>query len=237
MPPVEAAISSSYRTVFVVGYAIATTTPNYSVQIAQFETIGVDGFSIQMIKPQGDSMGGGMFDMQVLDEGGSAIEVYYYMTMADDDVAEDGWYDEDMETFATRVFKRGEAYMINNCTGDDAQVQTAGQVNLAEVEVAFPQNYYCQGNFRPVDISIQDVVPLNPEGSTGGGMFDMQVLDEGGSAIEVYYYMTKDDDDVAEDGWYDEDMETFATRVFKPGEGFMLNNCTGADTTVKYLAK
>ena len=211
------------------------------MQAASFE--GMTGeYSIQQIVPttqDGSATGGGVFDMQTLNDAGGADEVFVYLTMADDSVKKDGWYNEDMETFATKTFKKGDAFMVNNTTGAGAGLTFSGKVSLDEVVVDLPEFYSIKGNFRPVPISIQDLVPVAPKGtSLGGGVFDMQTLNDAGGAEEIYYYMTAaDDEGITKDGWYNEDGMTFATKTFDPAEGFMLSNSTGASAQLKYLAK
>ena len=198
-------------------------------------------YSIQQIVPttqDGSATGGGVFDMQTLDDAGGADEIYVYLTVAEDNAKKDGWYNEDGETFATKTFKKGDAFMVNNSTGAEAGLTFSGKVSLGEVVVDLPEFYSIKGNFRPVPISIQDLVPVVPEGmSLGGGVFDMQTLDDAGGAKEIFVYLTMADDGVKKDGWYNEDGETFATKTFAPAEGFMLNNSTGASAQLKYLAK
>ena len=196
-------------------------------------------YSIQQIIPStqnGSATGGGVFDMQTLNEFGGVEDVYYYMT-EEDGVDKDGWYNEDGQTFATKSFKKGEAFMIGNSTGATAGLTYAGKVALGEIVVKLPESYSIKGNLRPVSISIQDLVPIVPAGTeAGGGVFDMQTLNEFGGVEDVYYYMTEEDG-VDKDGWYNEDGQTFATKDFNPAEGFMLGNSTGASAQLKYLAK
>ena len=194
--------------------------------------------------PDGEApTGGGCFDIQTLDEDGcGGEEVFFYMTVADDyGCPKDGWYNDDAETFATRVFDRAEGFIINNSVGAETGVQYAGQVNLAETDIPVREYYSIQGNFRPVVISIQDITPISPdeEIGVGGGCFDIQTLDEDGcGGEEVFFYMTVADDyGCPKDGWYNDDAETFATREFVAGEGFIINNSIGAEATIRYAAK
>ena len=231
----------------IVGYQNQATREYYSIQVPNFDTVGSEGLSIQAIVPQapeeGMGVGGSCFDIQTLDEDGcGGEEVFYYMTVADDyGCKKDGWYEEDGETFATREFDRAEGFIINNSIGAETGVQYAGQVNLAETDVPVREAYSIQGNLRPVAISIQDITPISPEEGmgVGGSCFDIQTLDEDGcGGEEVFYYMTVADDyGCKKDGWYEEDGETFATREFAPGEGFIINNSIGAEATIRYAAK
>ncbi|MBR2881535.1 MAG: hypothetical protein IKB96_04130, partial [Prevotella sp.] len=61
-------------------------------------------------------------------------------------------------------------------------------------------------------MDIQSIQPIAPEGySLGGGVFDLQTLDDSGAMSEQFLYLTKVDDGVAKDGWYNDDGETMST--------------------------
>lgn len=197
--------------------------------------------NIQDLKPiadEGVAIGGGCFDLQTLDDGGAMSEQFYYMTKDDDGVSQDGWYNDDGETLATKVFKRGEGFMYNNSVGAEARLMFAGQVALGEVTIPVCEYYSLIGNIRAVKISIQDLVPVanDPSVAIGGGCFDLQTLDDGGAMDQQFYYMTKDDDGMLQDGWYNDDGETLATKEFEPAEGFMYNNSIGATASLKFKA-
>ena len=74
-------------------------------------------------------------------------------------------------------------------------------------------------------MSIQNIIPLPPAGetATGDGCFDLQTLLPTGATDEHYYYMNPaDGDSVPEAGWYDINGAIKSTKVFAPGEGFMI---------------
>ena len=212
----------------------------YTLKVASFDQVGGAGMDLQSIMPiapEGYSLGGGVFDLQTLDDSGAMSEQFLYLTKADDGVAKDGWYNDDGETISTKVFKCGEGFMYNNSIGAEASLQFSGQVNLAEVTIQTPEYYSLIGNVRPTTMSIQNMLPIPPEGySLGGGVFDLQTLDDSGAMDEQFLYLTKADDGVANDGWYNDDGETFATKVFDPAEGFMYNNSVGAEASLKFKA-
>ena len=220
----------------MVGYQKSDAPQAYSLFVPSFEGIGTTTYSIQDLKPivpDGGTLSGAVFDLQTLDEFGGMSEQFVYMT-TEDGVAKDGWYNDDMETFASKTFSRAEGFMFNNSTGDDAGLLFAGEVNTNEVTVVAEQAYSLKGNLRPYSVSIQNLVPVVPKGgSVSGAVFDLQTLDEFGGMSEQFVYMTTEDG-VDKDGWYNDDMETFATKVFEPSEGFMLNNSTGAEASLKF---
>ena len=232
--------ADSIESTTVVGYQIQTVGEAYSLQVASFQGIGVSTYNIQDLKPsapEGTALGGGVFDLQTLDETGGMSEQFYYMTVADDyGITKDGWYNDDGETFSTKTFERGEGFMFNNSTGASAGLTFSGAVYTNEVTVVAPEAYSLMGNIRPMNLSIQDLVPVAPGGTAvGGGVFDLQTLDEAGGMAEQFYYMTAADDyGITKDGWYNDDGETLSTKVFSPAEGFMFNNSTGASAGLKY---
>lgn len=108
-----------------VGYYSATAEEAYSLQVASFDDIGESTYSIQNIKPQageGVALGGGAFDLQTLDEFGGMLEQFVYLTVDDDDMPQDGWYEDDMETYATKTFTPSEGFMFNNSCGENAEI-------------------------------------------------------------------------------------------------------------------
>ena len=235
-----AAVTFGIESANIVGYQQTGIREAYSLKVASFDQVGVDGLSIQCLIPiaeEGLAIGGGVFDLQTLDDVGAMSEQFYYMTKADDGVPQDGWYNDDGETLATKVFKRGEGFMYNNSIGAAASLQISGQVNKSEVLVEACESYSLIGNIRPCKISIQDMLPVAEEGlAIGGGVFDLQTLDDVGAMEQQFYYMTKADDGMPKDGWYNDDGETFATKEFEPAEGFMFNNSTGAKAGLKFMA-
>ena len=220
----------------VVGVINATAEEAYSLQVASFDDIGTDTYSIQNIipkAPDGVEIGGGAFDLQTLDYAGGMEEQFVYLT-TDDGVPQNGWYEEDMETFATKVFAKGEGFMFNNSCGETAGICFAGQVSTNAVNVDATEAYSVQGNIRPYEISIQDLIPAPGAGvEIGGGAFDLQTLDYAGGMLEQFVYLTTDDG-VPQNGWYEEDMETFATKTFAPSEGYLFNNSCGEDAEIAY---
>ena len=209
------------------------------MQTASFGgTGGASTYSIQNIipsAPEGASVAGGVFDLQTLDDAGGMAEQYVYLVAGSDEgIEKDGWYEQDMETYAAKTFEKGEAFMINNSTGSDANMTFSGEAILTDVVVELPEFYSIKGNLCSTSISIQDLVPITT-GEKAGGVFDLQTLDDAGGMAEQYVYLVAGSDEgIEKDGWYEQDMETYASRIFAPAEGFMINNSTGAKAQMKY---
>ena len=191
--------------------------------------VGAEGMSITNIIPKnadGKTEGGGVFQLQIKAPSGGTEALYAYMF--EDDVGEglgDGWYNDDGETLATKVFAPGEGFVFNSSV-EGATLTFAGQVLSVAVDVDIVQGFSALGNLRPTAVSIQDIIPVDADGKTvGGGVFQLQTKAPSGGTEALYAYMF--DDDVGEDlgdGWYNDDGETLATKVFEPGDGFVFNS-------------
>ena len=80
------------------------------------------------------------------------------------------------------------------------------------------------------EYSIQDIKLI---GFSGYGEEDIQVLDENGTTVETYFYYNEETaqgiDPSFKEGWYDE-SGAWATRTFKKGEGFLIENQNDTET-------
>lgn len=137
-----------------------------------------------------------------------------------DDGYADGWYEEDWETLAVKTFDVGEAF--NVYAAKPGNLQYAGQVLAVQTAVPVRKNLSAQGNFRPVSVDIQTIIPAVEEGETlESGDFVIQFYDQYGVIEGGYMYVLGEDiDDGYADGWYEEDWETPAVKTFEAGEGF-----------------
>ena len=102
----------------------------------------------------------------------------------------------------------------------------------------------CGPCFTPVSkesFSIQELIPVDADGEIQyGGVFTLQTKKPGGSADQVFFFLDGEED-IGEEGWpkgwYLNDYETFADKVFKPGEGFLFSSTlTGAKLTFTKMA-
>ena len=210
-----------------VGYTTPGLRENIQLLVATFEDVGSAGMDIQNIiplPPDGETAtGDGCFDLQTLLSTGAMDEQFFYMNPDDGDaVPEAGWYAMG-GVKSTKVFDPGEGFMLYSYY-DGASVQFAGEVHLEAIDVPLGENIQLQGNIRPMNVSIQKLVPQPPAGetATGDGCFDLQTLLATGAMDEQFFYMNPDDGDaVAEAGWYAMGGVK-STKVFAPGEGFMI---------------
>ena len=115
--------------------------------------------------------------------------------------------------------------------GDELEttLQSAGQVNTAAKTITHEyQAYYQRANYRPVEMSIQKLVPAsNPNAvdPMADNEAQIQTLDEGGATDQTYFYLIGGAESAMPTaGWYTQDdkgVYTYATKAFEPGEGFI----------------
>ena len=221
-----AAVTFGIESANVVGYVNTELNQGFQPGGSSFAAISGGEYNIQDIKPiapEGEAAGGWMFYIADMDVGGSTSDQYVYLT-TDDGVEKDGWYDaNDGETYIEgKSFKLGEGFYFSTDFASDSKFMTSGEVNLNELTISCEQGFCPRANPRPVDIDLQDIKPVPPEGEPAGGwMFYIADMDAGGSTSDQYVYLTEDDG-VAEDGWYDaNDGETYISgKKFAPGQGF-----------------
>ena len=220
----------------IVGYLTRELASGFSMHAPTFVDVGgkVVNMPIQKMVPvnaDGETVGGGVFQLQTKKANGFVDEQFYYLF--EDDVGEDlgdGWYNADGETLATRTFAPGEAFLFtSSLTG--GTLTFAGEVLFDAMELDLNNGFTALGNLRPAAINIQNIIPVNADGETvGGGVFQLQTKKANGFVDEQFYYLFEDDvgEDLG-DGWYNADGETLATRTFAPGEGFLFtSSLTGA---------
>ena len=213
----------------VVGYTTSNIPNGFSAAAPTFVNTGAKALNIQDIvamNADGETVGGGVFQLQTKSPSGGLDEQFIYLF--EDDVGEDlgdGWYNGDGETLATKSFKPGEGFVFNSSITGGA-LQFAGEIYTKPLDVELPNGFSARGNARPVSMPIQNMIPVNADGETvGGGAFQLQTKSPSGGLDEQFIYLFEDDvgEDLG-DGWYNGDGETLATKVFAPGEGFVFNS-------------
>ena len=148
-----------------------------------------------------------------------------------------GWYtlSGGVYTYATKTFARGEGFLYmspyaENDDGDELPTtfQSSGQVNMAPKTITHDyQAYYQMANYRPVEMSIQKLVPAtNPDAidPLEDGGCNIQMFDEGGATATTYFYLVGGASSAMPTaGWYtlSGGVYTYATKTFAPGEGFL----------------
>ena len=142
--------------------------------------------------------------IQVLDAGGAATEVYFWMTGM-------GWINESMEP-ASKPIATGESVLIDTANAN-VDITVSGQVEEETITKTSVSGFNFVGNATPTDIDIQEVT------LAGEGVSDLsdtiQILDPGGAAAEVYFWMSGM-------GWINESMEV-VTRNLPAGTGVLVD--------------
>lgn len=230
----------------IVGYS--TYTSQYQAlwqRGGEFNTIGVgvDGYSIQSFVPAFPAdaaweLGDNEAQIQTVDDSGIVDAVYYYLPAGSANATQGaGWYTFDGSTyaFADKKFVRGESFLymapyVENEGEEEVPttLQNAGEVNLTAKTLTSPyQALWLWGNCRPVETSIQKMVPSFPAEAAwelGDNEAQIQTLDDSGLVNAVYFYLPAGSGNAKDGaGWYtfDGSVYTFATKVFAPGEGFI----------------
>ena len=184
-----------------------------------------------------------MFTLQTKKPTGSADEAYVFLD-GEEDIGEEGWpkgwYLDDYETFGTKTFAAGEGFLLyTSLTG--ATLTYSGEVLTGPIEIPLVNGFSLESNPRPVALNIQNIIPVNADGEVEyGGVFTLQTKLATGSADEAYVFLDGEED-IGEEGWpkgwYLDDYETFGTKTFNPGEGFLMyTSLTGAKLTFAKMA-
>ena len=214
----------------VVGYQNKAVRKNFSQQVCTFDQIGVPGGALDLqdlipVDGEGDYVGEGDVNIQFESPLGvlQAAYAYYGPKELNKKQTEAGWYDEDTEELADYIFSSGEGFQVQ--AGSAFYFQYSGEVNMAETDVPFRKNFSPQGNIRPTNVDIQDIIPVDGEGEyIGEGAVNIQFSSPLGLLEAAYaYYGPKElnkKQTVA--GWYDEDTEELAEYTFASGEGFRI---------------
>jgi hypothetical protein len=91
------------------------TLPNGFCALGNARPVAVSIQNIIPVNADGETVGGGVFQLQTKTPSGGLDEQFAYFF--DDDIGEDlgdGWYNGDGETLATKVFEPGEGFIFNS---------------------------------------------------------------------------------------------------------------------------
>ena len=205
-----------------MGYQQKDTVTGFNFVIPTFKAVNGGAVHIQDIKIANAT--DWTDNIQILDEGGAGVAVYYYATAEESGAEADGWLDE---TFALAdvTFAPGQSILID--TADTTTLTFAGQVSTEDTVVETVPGFNFVGNNTPVSINIQDITI---DGATDW-TDNIQILDEGGAGVAVYYYATAEESGAEADGWLD---ETFALADvdFGPGQGILIDTADIATVTI-----
>ncbi len=233
----------------IVGYM--TSGSPYSGTFSRggmFIGVNSDYCDIQSIIPQfpadaTDAPLDGAYVIQELDDYGAFVQDYFWLLEGSLDATDGkaGWYTRDANmvyTKAVRTFERGEGFIFaapyyEDSDGNELPVdyQIAGEVKTDAKAVPYEYSgTWSRANYRPIEMSIQKIVPVFPKDATDApldGAFVLQELDDYGAFVQDYFWLLEGSLDATngEAGWYTRDANmvyTKSDRVFAPGEGFIL---------------
>ena len=195
----------------------------FNFVIPTFANVGGGSINIQDIKIAGATDWAD--SIQVLDDGGATAQQYFYATAAESGFEAYGWLAEDMGSLADVTFKPGQSILID--TADSAVLTFAGQVSTEDTVVETVPGFNFVGNNTPVAVNIQD---FTIEGATDWSD-SIQVLDEGGATVQLYFYASAEESGAEADGWLDDTL-ALADVTFEPGTGILIDTAAAATVTI-----
>ena len=209
-----AAVTFGIESANIVGYTATSSVAGFNFYAPTFKKVASDvAANIQDIT-LGEGGTSWSDNIQVLDEGGSTVATYYYVT-TDDGFSSNGWT-EDGGSLAEVPLAKGQSVIIETAS-DGVLINFSGEVDKTGIEVTSVAGFNFVGNNTPTPMSIQDI--MLGEGGTSWSD-NIQILDEGGSTIATYYYVTKDDG-FSSNGWT-EDGGSLAEISLAPGQGIIV---------------
>ena len=178
-----------------------------------------DGYDIQNIIPMSGFEGYLEESIQIVELDGSVSDTIYWC--CEDIYGEAGWYLG--EEKSTRKIKPGEALLVYCPTGNFS-LQYAGQVMMEATSFKTTgAGLTTVGNSCPIAKNIQCFVPIS--GFEGYLEESIQIVELDGSISDTIYWCCEDIYGVS--GWYL--GEDYCTREILPGQGFLIDNPTGAE--------
>ena len=207
-----------------MGYQKVQLQPGFNFVAPQFVAVGGDSIDLQSVRLDvADEEATGADSIQILDEGGSTIETYFW-NPADWTASgeKSGWVDGETGDLVELNLANGYGILVDSV--DDATVTISGEVPVSTVEITAVQGFNWVGNSSPVAIDIQDIqINVADEEATGGD--SIQILDEGGSTIETYFWNPADWTASGEkSGWVDGETGDLAEVELAPGQGVLLDS-------------
>ena len=199
-----AAFGDGLESANTVGYENTAMRAGSSLYTPMFAEVGAAQMNIQDLIPTGDNVPeDGSIVLQTLSSTGGQGDVFLSWWG-------DGWYDENDDTPDTYL-NTGDAAWIA-FPDNTVSLTCSGEVKNQEVVSPLVNGSVAIGNPYPVQIDIQDIVPVASEGDVPeSGEIVIQTLSATGGQGDVFLSWWGD-------GWYDENDETPAT-LLDPGEG------------------
>ena len=213
-----AAVTFGLESANVVGYTATPSVAGFNFYAPTFKKIASDSTANIQDIALGEGGTSWTDNIQVLDEGGSTLATYYYVTK-DDGFASNGWT-EDGGSLADIPLAKGQSVIVETAA-DGVMINFSGEVDVTKTEVESVAGFNFVGNNTPSSMNIQKIT-LGEGGTSWSD--NIQILDEGGSTIATYYYVTKDDG-FASNGWT-EDGGSLADVTLNPGQGIIVETAS-----------
>ena len=214
----------------IVGYQKVTLQPGFNFVAPQFTAVGGGAIDLQSIKldvADEDATGGD--SIQILDDGGSTVETYFWFPKDWTASGENsGWVDGSTGDPVDMTLDSGLSVLLDSAS--DATVTIAGEVSPNAAEVVTVAGFNFVGNASPVVIDIQDIqIDVDDADATGGD--SIQILDDGGSTIETFFWFPAEwTASGTKSGWVDGSTGDLAEVDLAPGQGFLLDIATDGTT-------
>ena len=206
----------------VVGYQTKETVSGFNFVIPSFVPVSGGKVNIQNIKISNATDWSD--NIQILDEGGATIETYFYASAEQSGKEKDGWLNDSGE-LADVTLEPGQSILLD--TADVAVITFSGEVSTVDTVVETVPGFNFVGNNTPVDINIQDFTIANATDWSDS----IQILDEGGSTIETYFYASAEQSGKEKDGWLNDSGE-LAGKNLLPGTGVLLDTADVTTVTI-----
>lgn len=204
-----------------VGYGTFDKENNQKIIFGiQFNGIGSEtGLLFKDLK--GDFVDGDNIQMSYCENGKTKLMDYYYLTMDDSYVDEDGWYNKDTDFIGdTEYIPWGKgAWFV---AYDEAKSLTmSGEVKKGHKIHTFTDPKTLVTSFYPTPFC-PNSANVTWSNQTDSDNIQVQGNKDGKTILIDYYYLTMDDSYVDEDGWYDKDTELLGPNdsIVGVGEGF-----------------
>jgi hypothetical protein len=229
----------------VVGYQKTTpeNSSGYSFITPTFQDVGAGTatYNLQNLKLLGADVGDGLSDyIEVWDDAGAMTDTAYYYVTEAQGYDHDGWVTEMLgSTYVENVdLPLGSGFYLVINSGDDVQVQSAGQVYRGTLTTAtLVGGYNTCGNSTPATINLQQIRLLGAD--VGDGLSDyIEVWDDAGAMTDTAYYYVTEVQGYDHDGWVTEMLgSTYAEGVtYTAGQGFFLVVNSGDDVQLQLPA-
>ena len=209
---------------FTVGYAQSGLKFGATMTTPQFISVNGSTMDLQALIPTGEGVSDCVV-IQTLDAYGRTVDSYNWNDWACDEPC---WVNDDYEKIEGVSFAPGTGLWVQ---GDNTEqgVQSAGKVGLEDVDIALRYGATGLGNPFPVDVDLQDIIPL------GEGVSDcvvIQTLDAYGRTADSYNW---NDWACDEPCWVNDDYEKIEGVSFTPGQGLWVQG-DNAEQSIRFPA-